>query len=99
MKILSIDNMIGAAEDSDLPDIERHVQAVEQAATELAEALAKHHGIGFQPATWEGEALAGCCAPFFPLTPNQPCPEPIDTRDEGGDWEHPGVATYNPDLN
>jgi hypothetical protein len=89
MKILAIDDMLEAAHETDMPGYDEHIQRIEAAANGLSKALAAHLGIGSGPATFEGKALGGTCATFFPLTPDQPCPEMIDEGDEGGDWEPP----------
>lgn len=87
MKILSIDDMLEAASECELPSYTQHVAAIEEAATLLALALADHLKIGAAAATWEGKALSGTCAPFYPLKESDPCPEVIDEGDPGGDWE------------
>lgn len=86
-KILNIDDMLEIASEIPLPDYEDHKAAIEMAATALARALAKHYGISTTFADFQGKAFAGTCAPFWGRYDGQPCPEPIDEADEGGDWE------------
>ena len=86
MKILSIDNMLEAAQDSNLPDLDAATQEIETAATNLAERLAKHLDINAGAADYE-RGFGGCCATFSAKTPDQPCPKVIEDGDPGGDWE------------
>ena len=90
-KILNIDDMLEAAENSEMPYLRMHVNQVEEAANSLARALAAHLNINVGTADWQGEAFGGTCAPFYPKFDGQPCPEEIDRGDEGGDWVPLGV--------
>lgn len=87
MKILNIDNMLEAAEDSGMPNLDAAIQEIETAANRLAAHLADHLKIRCGPSVWERD-FGGLCATFSPSTPDQPCPEVIDKGDEGGDWEY-----------
>lgn len=86
-KILSIDDMLEAAQQCDLPQYADHVRLLETAATNLANALAAHLHITAGPATWEGKGFAGLCASFHPKRKKQKCPPVIDDADPGGDWD------------
>lgn len=89
MKILNIDDMLEAANQSIMPDLYRHVEAVEKASSDLAEALAKHLKICSSDATWEGKEFGGTCATFWPSKKSQKCPQVIDDGDPSGDWGMP----------
>lgn len=87
-KILNVDEMLEAAENSKMPGIEGHIDALEAAATALASDLAKHLKIEMrQPAEAMGEGFGGLCASFGPSKKQQKCPKVIDERDRGGDWD------------
>lgn len=88
MKILTIDQMLEAAHDTELPDYDQQLAALEKQATKLAKSLAKHMGVSVSEggATYERDGC-GICATFVPKTPGQPCPQAIGDRDTGGDWE------------
>ena len=88
MKILSIDEMLEAAHEV-FPkrQYQHHVRAIEEAATQLGEALANHLNIRINgPATFES-AFGGTCVTFRPKNGNQPCPDAIQHKDTSGDWE------------
>ena len=86
MKILDINNMLDAAEESDMPNVEVHVQAMEEAADFLGKALAAHLKIKYGTATYE-QGFGGLCASFSPAKKKQKCPPVIDEGDPGGDWD------------
>lgn len=86
-KILSIDDMLEAANRSSLPSYDQHLDALEKAATALAQALADQYGIRIGETTWEGKEFGGLCASFYPRHAEQDCPNVIDEGDPGGDWE------------
>jgi hypothetical protein len=86
-KILSVDNMLEAATEAEMPGAEDYVAKFEKLATELAEALAKHHGIRMShPASFE-PGFGGLCANFSAAHEGQVCPPSIDDKDEGGDFD------------
>lgn len=87
MKILTIDDMLAAAEDTEMPDHDQQLAALERQATEFAEHLARHLGVGVDPmgATYE-RFCCGICATFVPKNPDQACPEILEELDPGGDW-------------
>lgn len=81
---LKIDEMLEAFADLkgfDNPDFIAHKQLIEAAATRLADDLAKRLGVNNGPATFEGLGFAGTCAPFWPKSAEQPCPEVIAEYD------------------
>lgn len=91
-KILNIDDMLEAAEQSNMPEFRAHADRLEDAASELALALAKHLKIEAGPAEWMGIGLAGLAATFNPTSEGQECPELIDECDPSGEWTYWGAA-------
>lgn len=86
-KILDVNNMLDAASDSKMPDLESHINALEYAATNLAHALAKHLRVRLKEDATYQQGFAGLCASFGPAKKNQKCPPVLDEHDEGGEWE------------
>jgi hypothetical protein len=86
-KHLSIDRMLEAAFDSEMPGLANFVEYAESLATMLAKNLAMHLDIETQDAVWQGAAFGGLCARFGPTPPSQACPAVIDDMDKEGDWE------------
>lgn len=91
MKILDVNNMLDAAHDSQMEDVEIFTAALEVAAQALAQALAEHLGIetgteNSPKATYQ-QGFGGLCAFFGSANEGQPCPDVIDQGDPGGDWE------------
>jgi hypothetical protein len=86
-KDLSIDRMLEAALDSDMPGLAQFVEMAESFATMLAKNLATHLDIEAQDAIWQGLAFGGLCARFGPTRPNQRCPAAIGDQDSEGGWE------------
>ena len=86
-KILSVDDMLEAAMECGMPEYDLHVSALEQTAHELGAALAKHLDLRQGETSWEGKAMGGLCASFYPKHKGQACPEAIDNGDPGGDWD------------
>jgi hypothetical protein len=84
-KILNINDMLGAAQDSALPSFELHRKALEAAAALLAEALASHLGVITQPGGYE-QHFGGLCCNFYAKRKGQKCPDAIHEGDEGGEW-------------
>jgi hypothetical protein len=60
----------------------------------MADTIAAALGVTAGPATFEGTAFAGTCAPFRPAFPGQPCPSPLSDYDpeEWGDEPLPSLA-------
>ena len=88
MKILNIDNMLEAAQDSKMPKYDELALAAEDLACRLSGALAAHLKIKVHDqGSWMGEALGGLCASFGPMRKGQKCPAVIEAGDPGGDWE------------
>lgn len=85
-KILTVDEMLAAAEDSGMPELEKYIGMVEAVASSLQKRLAQHLDITHGEATYERD-FGGTCGSFYPKTPDQPCPDVIEAGDEGGDWE------------
>jgi len=86
-KILNIDDMLEAAQKSNMPNYDSHVRNLEFVATRLARALAKHLKITCNTADWQGKEFGGIAAPFKPSFKGQKCPKVIHEGDPGGDWE------------
>ncbi len=85
-KILDINNMLDAAENSKLPRFKEHLAALEAVAALLANDLAQHLDIVTEPGGYE-QGCGGLCCNFYAKHEGQPCPEVIDEGDVGGDWE------------
>lgn len=86
-KHLDVNEMLSAASEVDLPNLDAHVNALESAATDLARALAKHLRIEVKENAEFLDGFGGLCASFGPARKGQKCPKVIDEGDEGGDWE------------
>lgn len=88
MKLLTITEIVSAAEDSDVDGLDRHIELIEAAVTQLADALAEKLDIECTAARFEPDEF-GITVSFYPSKPAQECPECIDAGDRGGDWEYP----------
>lgn len=86
-KQLTIDRMLEAALDSEMPGTAQFIEQAENLATILARNLATHLDVETQAAIWQGRAFGGTCARFGPTKPSQPCPDVIHAGDVTGDWE------------
>ena len=86
-KILTIDEMLATARNLQLPALQQHVKAVQDAGTALAADIARHLNINHSAATFEGLELAGTCSAFTPAHPGQPLPEVLREFDPDADWE------------
>lgn len=86
-KILNLDDMLELASEV-LPEaeFEQHVFAIESAATALAGHLARHFNLRTTHADFQA-GFGGLCAPFWPSSPDQRCPEVLHQYDEGGDFQ------------
>lgn len=63
-------------------------------STAMANDLGTTLGCWSGPATFQGMAFAGLCAPFGPTYHRQPCPEVLAALDPGGDqdWQEEAEA-------
>jgi hypothetical protein len=86
MKILSVDDVLDAASECDLPSLSVHQKILENALQALANDLANHLGIQAENAAYEG-GFGGLCVNFRPVSADQACPAEIGDRDTGGEWE------------
>ena len=86
-KLLTIDGMLEAAFDSNMPGLPQFVEQAELLATTLAKNLASHLGIESADAVWQSEAFGGLCARFGKAKENDPCPVVIHQADQSGDWD------------
>lgn len=86
-KWLDLNNILDAATDSKLPNLDEHLGNLHQVIDSLAADLADHLGVKVKyPAAYERDA-GGLCVAFGPATPGQECPEVIHEGDVSGDWE------------
>ncbi len=85
-KQLTIDEMLEAAQDSNLPGYQHYVRAIEGIASALAVKLAAHLDVVTDEATFQ-LGFGGTCAPFYAKHEGQDCPESLEPHDEGGEWE------------
>lgn len=88
MKILSIDDLLAAAQET-LPNAEWDVllelleSSTSVVATRLSEALdVQLHDVCYQP------GFGGLCAAFIPRSNSQLCPHVLDDGDPSGDWNN-----------
>ena len=84
-KTLDVNNMLDAATESEMPNIEWHIAALETAADHLAVALAAHLKIQRADRTNYQAGFGGLCASFIPARRRQKCPPVIVDKDEGGE--------------
>lgn len=85
-RILDVNELLDLAKDIDLPDFDKHVSLMEQAAEVLTAAIADHLGIAHTGANWE-PGFGGLCGVFEPKEDDQPLPEALKEYDTGGDWD------------
>lgn len=86
MKYLNVDDLLDAANDCGLKNIDKHIRALEKAAQALADDLAKHLDIECGNAE-HLSGFGGLCASFSPKHKGQECPNCIEDKDEGGEWD------------
>ena len=85
-KILDINDLAMAADEYGLPDPPTFGNSIAMAQA-IAEQLAEHLGIEIRQPAENIPAMGGLCVSFGPRYIGQPCPEYIDDKDEGGEWE------------
>jgi len=85
-KILDINNMLDAAADCELPELNRLLLSLEKEVDSLGDALAAHFDIVYRGSSYE-QGFGGMCGSFHPRHVNQECPDVIRTGDPGGDWD------------
>ncbi|HUZ91548.1 MAG TPA: hypothetical protein VMU78_06580, partial [Methylocella sp.] len=73
-KQLTLDEMLDCLVSINHPTARTCQAIVEAIGTVMAETIAAALGVSAGPATFEGAAFAGTCAPFRPAFPGQPCP-------------------------
>ena len=89
MKYLDASEIIAAARESGMDEIETHrlVANIEAHVQKLANALAAHLGIGCGESEADEIAFGGLCTSFFALRHDQACPPCIEQFDTGGNWQ------------
>jgi hypothetical protein len=94
-KQLTLDEMIECLSSMNHPTASTCKAVVEAIGTIMADSIAAALGVTAGPATFEGTAFAGTCAPFRPAFPGQPCPSPLsdDDPEEWDDEPHPSLAS------
>jgi hypothetical protein len=93
-KQLTLDEMIESLTLMNHPAAGTCQAVIEAIGTLMADTIAAALGVTAGPATFEGTAFAGTCAPFRPAFPGQPCPSPLSDYDpeEWDDEPHPSLA-------
>lgn len=86
-KQLSLDEMLEVLLQCDQPRGEQYLTLVETLGCMLAADVAKALRVTAGPATFQGTAFAGTCAPFFPAFEGQSVPALLATYDVDGEWE------------
>jgi hypothetical protein len=86
-KQLTLDEMLIAAANSDMPGLDKYLPQLEALAQELGTDLAQHLGIeGPVNCDFTAEEGCGILGGFAPLHEGQPVPEVLRTVDTTGDW-------------
>ena len=80
-KQLTLDEMLDCLITINHPTARISQAIIEATGTIMADTIATALGITAGPATFEGTAFAGTCAPFAPAFPDQPCPAPLSLYD------------------
>ena len=91
-KQLTLDEMLEVLiliKDPIAPSVKAHIESLGSA---MAELIALRLDVSAGPATFQGTAFAGTCAPFTPRFPGQRCPEPLNSFD-ASEWDHEEEAT------
>lgn len=87
MKLLSLEDMLSAAKDAEVPGVEDLVAQAEDVAEHIAAALARHLGVKSRNTEfWDGKLYTT----FLATHPGQVCPAAIDSGDPSGEWEADG---------
>jgi hypothetical protein len=86
MKILSIDDMLGALQMVDHPRTTELMTEAEALADRIAAVVAEHFKVSIGRAASCELGFGGTCVDFRPSFEGQECPDAIDCHDEGGDW-------------
>jgi len=92
-KQLTLDEMIESLTLMNHPAAGACQAVIEAIGTLMADTIAADLGVSAGPATFEGTAFAGTCAPFRPAYPGQPCPSPLSDYDPE-EW----IMTLTPPL-
>ncbi len=87
-KVLKTDEMLEVLTEINHPMASTFIAQLETLSSAIAETIAGAFDVNFSPATFQGSDFGGTCATFKPKYNGQPCPDPIDTQDIGGDWEN-----------
>lgn len=86
-KVLNVNDMLEIVEEENLEHLNHHMAALEKAAEALGRDLAIHYGIKVVECDGFLNGMGGLCISFGPDREGQPCPEPINEKDTGGEWE------------
>jgi hypothetical protein len=86
-KQLTLDEMIESLTLMNHPAAGACQAVIEAIGTLMADTIAAALGVTAGPATFEGTAFAGTCAPFRPTYPGQPCPSPLSDYDPE-EWDN-----------
>ena len=84
-KQLTLDEMLECLMTLRHPSAAKFQKMIEATADAIAHILAKELKTNTGPATFQGTALAGTCAPFRPAFKGQPCPPALSHYDPG-EW-------------
>jgi len=84
MKLLSIEEVLTAAQEAGVPGVEDLVIQAETVAESAAAALAAHLNIKHRNTNlWDGKIYTT----FLASHPGQACPAVVDAGDPSGEWE------------
>lgn len=84
MKLLSLDDMLAAAQSANVPGVENLIAQAEAVAENVGAALAEHLGVKCRNTEfWDGHLYTS----FAAVSPDQECPPEIDNGDPSGEWE------------
>lgn len=83
-KVLKIDEMLEVLNEINHPQAADFISQVETIGGSLAQAIAEALNVIHGRASFD---LGETCATFKPKFKGQPCPDALDLRDLGGEWE------------
>lgn len=86
-KILTMQEILDAAQESNMPSASIFNELYENLTTLTARALAQHLSIATSDAASEGPHLGGVSVAFCPILETDGCPSVIDQADSTGEWE------------
>lgn len=83
-KVLKIDEMLEVLNEIGHPQAADFVAQVEILGDSIAQAIADALNVNHGPSAFD---MGETCAAFTPKFRGQRCPEAIDTKDAGGEWD------------